>query len=89
MEPVPVYLSDETVAKAGDERARGVAYTVCRPGGRPEIFVKTAFLTRNRKQTDNILKHELTHAWFCRRGIQAGHDDRFRRKFREVGGIGN
>jgi hypothetical protein len=89
MPAVPIYLTDEPLLKTGSEKERGVAYTVC-THKKPAIFVKKGFYQkRNQKQLVNILKHELTHAWFCRQGIQAGHDERFRRKFKEVGGFGN
>jgi hypothetical protein len=89
MPAVPVYLTDEPLLKTGSEKEKGVAYTVCTHKN-PAIYVKKGFYRkRNQKQLINILKHEMTHAWFCRQGIQAAHDERFRRKFKEVGGFGN
>jgi hypothetical protein len=90
MPPVPVYLKDEPILKSGANTERGLAYTDCYGQARPAIFVKKIFYQKNnRKQLVNALKHELTHAWLCRQGIMSGHDERFRRKFKEVGGIGN
>ena len=90
MSPVPVYVSDEEINKAGTNVERGVAFTKCENDRAPVIFVKSAFYKKtNNKQIVNILKHELTHAYFCRQGIKTGHDARFRRKFEEVGGFGN
>ncbi len=90
MPSVAVYLKDEPVLKGGTNVENGVAYNVCENKTNPMIFVKQAFYQKaNSKQLVNILKHELTHAWFCRQGIQAGHDARFREKFKQVGGFGN
>ena len=90
MPSVPVYLKDEPIAKGGTNVENGVAYNVCENRTNPTIFVKKSFYqTANRKQLVNILKHELTHAYFCRQGIQAGHDARFSQKFKQVGGFGN
>lgn len=90
MPPVPLYLKDEPVLKSGTEIERRVAYTYCKNLESPTIFVKKIFYrTANRTQIINILKHELTHAWLCRQHIDAGHDARFRRKFKQVGGWGN
>jgi hypothetical protein len=90
MPQVPVYIKDEPILRTGSETQKGVGYTLCEPDNQPVIYLKKIFYQRaNEKQLTNILKHELTHAYFCRQGIQAGHDERFRKKFREVGGIGN
>ena len=90
MPPVPAFLKDEIINKEGSSTERGVAYTACENKNQPTIFVKKVFFEKaNKKQLVNILKHELTHAYFCRQGIQAGHDAKFRKKFTEVGGIGN
>lgn len=54
------------------------------------IYMKKVFYEKNnQKQIVNILKHELTHAWQCRRGGMRGHDAEFRKKFTEAGGFGN
>ena len=90
MPAVPAYIKDEPILKSGTNVEKGVAYTICEPKKNPTIFVKKIFYQKaNRKQIVNILKHELTHAWFCRQGITAEHDARFRKKFKEVGGFGN
>ncbi|HVE55833.1 MAG TPA: SprT-like domain-containing protein [Pyrinomonadaceae bacterium] len=90
MPPVPVFLKDEIINKQGSNTERGVAYAACENKNQPTIFVKKVFFEKaNRKQLVNILKHELTHAYFCRQGIQEGHDANFRKKFTEVGGFGN
>lgn len=90
MPSVPVFIRDEPVLKSGSETQKGVAYTDCQARKNPTIYVKKDFYERtNRKQLVNILKHELTHAWFCRQGIIAGHDARFRKKFADAGGFGN
>ena len=90
MPPVPVYLKDEPVIKSGSNTERGVAYTHCERHENPTIFIKKDFYEQaNRKQLVNILKHELTHAWLCRGQLMSGHDEKFRRKFAEVGGFGN
>ena len=90
MTPVPVFLKDEIINKQGSNIERGVAYTACENKNQPTIFVKKVFFEKsNKKQLVNILKHELTHAYFCRQGVQEGHDARFRKKFTEVGGFGN
>ena len=89
MPSVSVYLKDEPI-QGGANIEDGVAYNVCEDHKNPTIYVKKVFYAKaNRKQLVNILKHELTHAYFCRQGIQAGHDERFRQKFTEVGGFGN
>lgn len=86
---VPIYLTNEPIQKGSEGKEGGVAYNVCERDN-PTIFMKRAFYEKaNRKQLTNILKHELTHAYFCRQGIQAGHDARFREKFTQVGGFGN
>lgn len=90
MPQVPVFVKDAPVLKRGTNVQTGVAYTDCQNKTNPTVYVKRVFYERaNRKQLVNILKHELTHAYFCRQGIQAAHDARFRRKFKEVGGFGN
>lgn len=90
MPPVPVFLKDEIINKQGSNIERGVAYTACENKNQPTIFVKKVFFEKaNKKQLVNILKHELTHAYFCRQEVQEGHDARFRKKFTEVGGFGN
>ena len=90
MPQVPVFLKDEIINKQGSSTERGVAYTACENKNQPTIFVKKVFYEKtNRKQLVNILKHELTHAYFCRQGVQEGHDANFRKKFTEVGGFGN
>lgn len=90
MSSVPVYIVDEPIGRNGVNVEHSVAYAICENQNQPTVFIKKAFYEkRNTKQLVNILKHELTHAYFCRKGIQAGHDERFRQKFREVGGIGN
>ena len=87
---VPVFIKDEPIIKTGSETQKGVAYTTCENKKDPTIFVKKIFYQKaNEKQLTNILKHELVHAWFCRQGEIIGHDERFRKKFKEVGGIGN
>lgn len=89
MRSVPIYLTNELIQKGEEGKEGGVAYNVCERDN-PTIFMKRAFYDKgNRKQIVNILKHELTHAYFCRQGIQAGHDARFREKFTQVGGFGN
>ena len=90
MPKVPVYIKDEPIIKTGSETQKGVAYTTCEDKKNPTIFVKKVFFQKaNEKQLTNILKHELVHAWFCRQGEIIGHDERFRKKFKEVGGFGN
>lgn len=90
MPSVPVRLKNEPILKTGTEAERRVAYTFCDGGEVPFIIVKQIFYQKtNRVQLVNILKHELTHAFLCRRRESAGHDERFRRKFKEVGGFGN
>ncbi|MBK8811442.1 MAG: SprT-like domain-containing protein [Acidobacteria bacterium] len=87
---VNVRVVDEPLQKSGSETERGVAYTNCSTDKIPTIYVKNAFYLRApRPQLVNILKHELTHAWFCTQGIQTGHDPRFQKKFKEIGGFGN
>ncbi|MEP6902127.1 MAG: SprT-like domain-containing protein, partial [Actinomycetota bacterium] len=90
MPSVPIYLKDEPILKSGTNTERGVAYTNCEGHEFPSIFMKKSFYEKvNRVQLINILKHELTHAWLCRQQLMAGHDERFRQKFRQVGGFGN
>ncbi|HEX8250313.1 MAG TPA: SprT-like domain-containing protein [Pyrinomonadaceae bacterium] len=90
MPPVPIYLTDEPFLKSGTNTEKGAAYTHCYNHDTPAIFVKKTFYqTTNRKQLVNLLKHEMTHAWLCRQRLMSGHDERFRRKFSEIGGVGN
>jgi hypothetical protein len=90
MPPVPVYLKDEPVLKSGTNVETGLAYTHCYAQERPTIFIKKSFYEKSsRKYLVNILKHELTHAWLCRQRAMSGHDERFRKKFKEIGGFGN
>lgn len=90
MLPVTVYLKDEIINPKGSTIERGVAYTTCAQRNQPAIYLKKIFYTKaNRRQLINILKHELTHSYFCRKGSQQGHDAQFRQKFTEVGGFGN
>jgi hypothetical protein len=90
MPPVPVYLKDEAFLKSGTNTEKGAAYTHCYNHDFPTVYVKKVFYeTANRKQLVNLLKHELTHAWLCRQRRMSGHDAEFRRKFTEVGGVGN
>jgi hypothetical protein len=90
MPQVPVFLKDEPILKTGNEIERGLAYTICEPNNKPTIFIKKVFYQKNnQKQIVNILKHELTHAYFCRQGVQVGHDERWRKKFESIGGFGN
>lgn len=90
MPKVPVYIKDEPIIKTGSETQKGVAYTTCENKKDPTIFVKKVFyLKTNDKQLTNSLKHELVHAWFCRQGEIIGHNERFRQKFKEIGGFGN
>ena len=90
MPPVPVYLKDEPMLKAGTNTETGAAYTHCYGQELPNIFVKKIFYQKaNRKQLVNLLKHEMTHAWLCRQRLMSGHDDNFQRKFKQIGGFGN
>jgi len=90
MQFVPIYVIDEPIISNGSETQKGVAYTVCLTNDNPTIYLKRVFYGgANQKQLGNIIKHELVHAWFCRQGVQVGHDERFRKKFKEVGGFGN
>ncbi len=90
MPKVEAYVVDEPIEKTGSEIEKGVAYTTCSPSKIPVLYIKKSFFGRaNQQQLRNILKHELTHAWFCTQGVQTGHDARFRAKFKEVGGFGN
>lgn len=90
MTKVDAYVVDEPIEKTGSEVEKGVAYTTCSPSKIPVLYIKKSFYGRaNQQQLTNILKHELTHAWFCTQGVQTGHDARFRAKFKEVGGFGN
>lgn len=90
MSSVPIFITDAPIKKEGSNTERGVAYTNCVDFNNPSITVKKDFYQKtNRKQLTNILKHELTHAWQCRRGRMWGHDEDFRKKFTDVGGFGN
>jgi hypothetical protein len=90
MPSVPVLITDEPILKEGNNVETAIAYTTCAQRQFPEIFVKEAFYRRaNEKQLINALKHELTHAWFCRQGIIADHGPEFRKKFESIGGFGN
>jgi hypothetical protein len=90
MPPVPFYLKDEPILKTGTNTERGLAYTICEAANKPTIFIKKVFYQKaNQKQIDNVVKHELVHAWFCRKGTQVGHDEQFRKKFESIGGFGN
>ncbi|HEX8368760.1 MAG TPA: SprT-like domain-containing protein [Pyrinomonadaceae bacterium] len=90
MPPVSIRLTDEPFLKSGTNTEKGAAYTHCYNHELPTIFVKKTFYQKtNRKQLINLLKHELTHAWLCRQRLMSGHDERFRRKFSAVGGVGN
>ncbi len=90
MPKVDAYVVDEPIERTGSEVEKGVAYTTCSPSKIPVLYIKKTFYGRaNGQQLTNILKHELTHAWFCTQGVQTGHDARFRAKFKEVGGFGN
>ena len=90
MPSVPVYLNDEPILKGGTNTEHGVAYTDCIKNKIPTIYIKRIFYANaNDKQLTNILKHELTHAWLCRKELMNGHDEPFRKKFKEVGGFGN
>jgi hypothetical protein len=90
MPPVPVYLKDEPMLKTGTNTETGAAYTHCYGQELPAIYVKKIFYQKaNRKQLVNLLKHEMTHAWLCRQRLMSGHDENFRRKFKQIGGFGN
>lgn len=91
MASVPVLTKDELMLKSGTNIETSAAYTHCFGQEFPVIFVKKTFYRKaNRKQLVNALKHELTHAWLCRRRqMSVGHGAEFRRKFTEVGGFGN
>ncbi len=90
MPSVPLFTKDEPILKTGTNTERGLAYTICENKNQPTIFIKKAFYEKaNQKQLTNILKHELTHAYFCRQGVQADHDPRWRKKFESIGGFGN
>ena len=91
MPSVPIYVKDEPKLKAGTNTEKGAAYAFCDAPNSPIIFMKKGFYQKaNRKQLINALKHELTHAWLCRKGLPSeGHDAKFRQKFKKVGGFGN
>jgi SprT-like family len=90
MPSVPVFVKDEPILRNGSNTERGLAYTTCENKNVPTIFIKKVFYQKkNQKQITNILKHELTHAYFCRQGFQVGHDERWRKKFESIGGFGN
>jgi hypothetical protein len=89
MPSVPIYLKDEPILKTGTNTEKGLAYTICE-SNKPTIFIKKVFYqTKNQKQIDNVIKHELVHAYFCRQGVQVGHDKLWRDKFKSIGGFGN
>jgi predicted SprT family Zn-dependent metalloprotease len=89
MPSVPIYLKDEPIIKNGTNTEKGLAYTICE-SNKPTIFIKKVFYqTKNQKQIDNVIKHELVHAYFCRQGVQVGHNKLWRDKFRSIGGFGN
>jgi hypothetical protein len=89
MPQVPVFLKDEPILKNGTNTEKGLAYTICE-SDKPTIFIKKDFYQqKNIKQLDNVLKHELVHAYFCRQGVQVGHDKLWRDKFTSIGGFGN
>ncbi len=90
MSSVPVFVKDEPILRNGTNTERGLGYTTCENKNVPTIYIKKVFFQKNnQKQIINILKHELTHAYFCRQGFQVGHDERWRKKFESVGGFGN
>lgn len=91
MPSVPIYIKDEPMLKAGTNTDTGAAYAFCDAPALPAIIMKKIFYEKaNRKQLINALKHELTHTWLCRKQVKsAGHDARFRQKFKQVGGWGN
>jgi hypothetical protein len=90
MASVPLFTKDEPILKTGTNTERGLAYTICENKNQPTVFIKKVFYEKaNQKQLINILKHELTHAYFCRQGVQVDHDPRWRKKFESVGGFGN
>ncbi len=90
MPSVPVFIKDEPILQNGTNTERGLGYTTCENKNVPTIFIKKVFYQKqNQKQITNILKHELTHAYFCRQGFQVGHDERWRKKFESIGGFGN
>ncbi len=90
MPSVRVFIKDEIINKEGSNTERGVAYTTCESPDQPIIFLKKAFFQNaNQKQLTNILKHELTHVWLCLQNLMTvGHDEKFREKFKQVGGFG-
>jgi hypothetical protein len=90
MPSVPVFIKDEPILKTGTNTERGLGYTTCENKNVPVVYIKKVFYQKNnQKQIINILKHELTHAYFCRQGLQVDHDERWRKKFESVGGFGN
>ncbi len=90
MPSVPVFIKDEPILKTGTNTERGLGYTTCENKNTPTVYIKKVFYQKkNQKQIINILKHELTHAYFCRQGLQVDHDSRWRKKFESIGGFGN
>jgi hypothetical protein len=90
MPSVPVFVKDEPILKTGTNTERGLGYTTCENKNVPVVYIKKVFYQKkNQKQIINILKHELTHAYFCRQGLQVDHDSRWRKKFESIGGFGN
>ena len=91
MPKVPIYLKDEPILKKGNETETGVATTFCDNNVSPFIIIKKVYYKKaNRIQLKNTLKHELTHAWLCRQNLMSvGHNEVFRKKFTQVGGLGN
>jgi hypothetical protein len=90
MPQVPVFIKDEPILKTGTNTERGLGYTTCENKNVPTVYIKKAFYQKNNQiQIINILKHELTHAYFCRQGMQVDHDSRWRKKFESIGGFGN
>lgn len=91
MPRVPVFIVDEPLLRTGTNTEQGAAYAKCYAHDFPVIYVKKIYYQKaNQIQLTNSLKHELTHAWLCRKGLKsAGHGEAFRRKFTEIGGVGN
>jgi hypothetical protein len=90
MPSVAVFIKDELILRNGTNTERGLGYTTCENKNNPTVYIKKVFYQKkNQKQITNFLKHELTHAYFCRQGLQVDHDERWRKKFESVGGFGN
>lgn len=91
MLPVPVYLKDDPILKLGTNVETGNAYTHCDGNEFPIIFVKRIYYREaHRTRLINTLKHELTHAWLCRRQMMSvGHGVAFRQKLKQIGGWQN